>query len=75
MTGCEIEKDIGYPGNDITSKEGVKSQVECAKLCAEKEKCVVWTYTPKAKTCYVKKAKNKGIPINGKMSGNRACGR
>ena len=70
---CEIEMDIGYRGNDITMKK-VKSQEDCAKLCVKKEKCVVWTYTPKQKTCYVKKVKGKGSKIKGKVSGNRACG-
>ena len=74
---CIIEADTYYAGNTIGSDEGIRvhgdAPSECAKLCAETKVCLFWTYQPKTKGCWVKKAKKK-IKMMGVVSGNRECG-
>ena len=72
LTGCKIQKMTDYRGNDIKKKKK-KNKMECAKFCAETKGCLFWTYQPKTKGCWVKKAKKK-IKMMGVVSGNRECG-
>ena len=43
VTGCP-ERNINYPGPEITNHKGVKSWGECAELCRKQSGCHYWTW-------------------------------
>ena len=81
-TGCLIEEELSYPGNDIdiggTGRYGstkVENQEACAKLSLATDGASFWTFHPGENLCFVKSAKSGRKPHPSAVSGNSECGR
>ena len=74
FVGCFIETDISYWGSDILSRGSIENQDECAELCASTNGGLFWTYIVGDKQCYVKGSAEGRTSLDGRISGNVACG-
>ena len=77
FSGCVIEKDVKYSGNNLSSKRGV-NQETCALLCFKKPTCTHWTHNPTFEEgkCWLKNSDNgRAESTTGSSSGQKACGR
>ena len=52
-SGCFIESDINYVGDDFFSTY-VNDSSECCNLCGSMPACLVWSYLSQFKFCYLK---------------------
>merc|ERR1712032_369470 len=43
FSGCVIEKNVKYSGNNLNSKRGI-NQETCALLCFKKPSCTLWQW-------------------------------
>ena len=74
-SGCIIEDDINYPGNDLRNQT-VESQQACADLCASTVEGFFWVWNKVGdNVCYVKSSTSERENNIGSMAGNRNCGR
>jgi len=71
-TGCLIENNIVYWGNDIANKIVETSQA-CADFCASTPGGLFWTFDTKTKRCYVKSSDSGRKTRQDRISGNRKC--
>lgn len=69
-----MEKDVGYPGNDITSYRNIKTWHSCSRHCFMNAECKYWTWNAKLNTCYMKSDVTKRETNIGKISGSKICG-
>ena len=74
FVGCFIETDISYWGSDILSRGSIENQDKCAELCASTDGGLFWTYIVGDKQCYVKGSAEGRTSLDGRISGNVACG-
>merc|ERR1719289_213236 len=76
FTGCVIEKNVKYSGNNLSSKRGI-NQETCALLCFKKPSCTHWTYNPtyQGGKCWLKSSDSgRTKSRTGSTSGQKACG-
>merc|ERR1719209_1349472 len=76
FTGCVIEKDVKYSGNNLESKRGI-NQETCAALCFKKPACTHWTHNPTylGGKCWLKTSDGgRAKSTTGSTSGQKACG-
>merc|ERR1719193_2648614 len=76
FTGCVIEKDVKYSGNNLESKRGI-NQETCAALCFKKPACTHWTHNPTylGGKCWMKTSDGgRARSTTGSSSGQKACG-
>ena len=69
-----METDISYWGSDILSKGSIENRDKCAELCASTDGGFFWTYIAGDKQCYVKGSAERRTSLDGRISGNVACG-
>merc|ERR1719209_2348094 len=75
-SGCVIENDVKYSGNNLMSKRGI-NQETCALLCFKKPACTHWTYNPtfQGGKCWLKTSDSgRAKSTTGSSSGQKACG-
>ena len=75
--GC-LEKNIGYPANDIDKKSGLTLET-CEKICRYKSECKVFTYTrdendPANGTCRIKSSRGPGPVAKNLVDKNKISG-
>merc|ERR1711931_362069 len=76
FTGCVIEKNVKYSGNNLSSKRGI-NQETCALLCFKKPSCTHWTHNPtyQGGKCWLKTSgSGRTKSTTGSTSGQKACG-
>merc|ERR1719175_279821 len=76
FSGCVIEKNVKYSGNNLSSKRGI-NQESCALLCFKKPACTHWTYNPtyQGGKCWLKTSgSGRTKSTTGSTSGQKACG-
>ena len=73
LSGCIIEEDISYDGNDIIDKV-MESQQDCADYCKTILGGNFWTWNSGDKRCWVKTTSAGWRTRGGRVSGNRVCG-
>ena len=73
FSGCIIEEDISYDGNDIIDKV-MESQQDCADFSKTIMGGNFWTWNSGDKRCWVKTTSAGWRSKGGRVSGNRACG-
>merc|ERR1719234_812575 len=76
FSGCVIEKDVKYSGNNLSSKRGI-NQETCALLCFKKPSCSHWTHNPtyQGGKCWMKSSDSgRTKSTTGSSSGQKACG-
>ena len=77
LSGCIIEEDIDYSGNDI-KPDGYRKIMESQQACADFCKTILggkfWSWSLGDKLCYVKSSSSGRKSVSGKVSGNRECG-
>ena len=73
FSGCAIEHDIDYHGNDIVNKVLENIQA-CADMCASTSGGQFWTWKVADKTCYVKSSNAGALEHDHVISGSRKCG-
>ena len=73
LTGCIIEEDISYDGNDIIDKV-MESQQDCADFSKTIMGGNFWTWNSGDKRCWVKTSSAGWRSRGNRVSGNRACG-
>ena len=77
LSGCIIEEDIDYSGNDIEPhgyRKIMESQQACADFCKTIMGGKFWSWSSGDKLCYVKSSNSGRKSVSGKVSGNRECG-
>ena len=77
LSGCIIEEDIVYHGNDIKPhgyRKIMESQQACADFCKTIMGGKFWSWSSGDKLCYVKSSSSGRKSVSGKVSGNRECG-
>ena len=52
----------------------VEDGLECARLCFDFEACMVWTFDPAKKFCYLKTSDEGRGQDNNYLSGTKECG-
>ena len=75
FTGCVIDEDTDYLGNDIGKWTKVENQQACAALTGTKEGGLFWTYRDSDKKCWIKTSKKGEKEQTGLVSGNIECGK
>merc|ERR1719381_244845 len=76
FSGCVIEKNVKYSGNNLWSKRGI-NQETCAALCFRRPACTHWTYNPSYQggKCWMKTSgSGRTKSTTGSISGQKACG-
>merc|ERR1719209_1618727 len=76
FSGCVIEKNVKYSGNNLSSKRGI-NQETCALLCFKKPSCNHWTHNPtyQGGKCWLKTSDGgRAKSTTGSTSGQKACG-
>merc|ERR1712172_297122 len=76
FSGCVIEKNVKYSGNNLSSKYGI-NQETCALLCFKKPSCTHWTHNPTYQfgKCWMKTSSSgRTKSTTGSSSGQKACG-
>ena len=73
FSGCIIEEDISYDGNDIIDKV-MESQQDCADFSKTILGGNFWTWNLGDKRCWVKTTSAGWRTRGGRVSGNRVCG-
>merc|ERR1719289_452867 len=76
FSGCVIEKNVKYSGNNLSSKRGI-NQETCALLCFKKPSCTHWTHNPtyQGGKCWLKTSSSgRTKSTTGSTSGQKACG-
>ena len=73
FSGCAIEHDIDYHGNDIDNKV-LENMQACADMCASTTGGQYWTWKVADKTCYVKSSNSGRETDIGYVSGKKECG-
>ena len=77
LSGCIIEEDIDYSGNDI-KPDGYRKIMESQQACADVCKTIMngrfWSWSSRDKLCYVKSSSSGRKSRSGFVSGNRECG-
>ena len=71
FSGCLVENNIVYWGNDIVNNF-VETHQACADLCASTPGGLFWTFT-EDKLCYVKSSSSGKKTKQDRISGNREC--
>ena len=73
LSGCTIEEETDYGGNDIIDKV-MESYQACADFCKTIAGAPFWTWNMGSKRCYVKSSSSGRRSHIEAVSGNRACG-
>ena len=73
-SGCIMENDISYWGQDIAGNWELESTQACADFCALTSNCRFWTWIPDGNNCYVKSSNSGRKERIGRVSGNKECG-
>ena len=78
-SGCAIEEQMDYRGNDIGQAKWVENQEACAKLSASNERALYWTFMPPtdhpwSNLCWIKTSNAGRMAMSTVVSGNRECG-
>jgi hypothetical protein len=59
LSGCFIENNVNYPGNDLATSAGnVLTAFDCCNLCGNDPLCQSWAYMVSASYCFLK----NGLP-------------
>ena len=77
LSGCIIEEDIDYYGNDIKPHgfhKVMESQQACADVCKTIMNGRFWSWSSRDKLCYVKSSISGRKSRSSYVSGNRECG-
>ena len=74
-SGCVIEKNIDYRGNEKGARAKVENQEACAKLSFSRDGALYWTYQPSTKLCWPKTSKAGRVAMENVVSGNNECGK
>merc|ERR1719341_1017900 len=78
-SGCAIEEQMDYRGNNIGQAKWVENQEACAKLSASNERALYWTFMPPtdhrwSNLCWIKTSNAGRMAMSTVVSGNRECG-
>ena len=74
LSGCIMEKHVGYKGNNIATSTTEETAQACAERCASTQKCLFWTWGSSIKDCNVKSSDSGRRYNPNVISGTRACG-
>jgi len=72
-TGCNIEVNIDYFGNDVAPPVRSTGMQDCANICSDTLGCLFWTYRKSDGTCHTKYSKAGRKSEDNAISGNLAC--
>jgi len=73
FSGCNIEVNIDYVGNDVVPPVKSTGTLDCACICKQTLGCYFWSYRKSDGTCWSKYSKAGRKPNNDRISGNLAC--
>jgi len=72
-TGCNIEVNIDYYGNDVAPPVRSTGTQDCACICGSTLGCFFWSYRKSDGTCWTKSSKAGRMSNDDRISGNLAC--
>ncbi|RNA31728.1 cellulose binding elicitor [Brachionus plicatilis] len=72
VTGCFIETNINYAGNDLKGVGSVENASDCCNLCGLTEGCEAWSYYVEYSYCYLKSSSANKDSYEGMLSGVKA---
>ena len=74
LSGCIVEKHVGYPDQNIAASSTEETAQACAERCASTEECLFWTWGLHKKDCNVKSSDSGRRYNPNAISGTRVCG-